>query len=274
VFIDFRTCAISDHGPAPTPTDEWPTIDWEIVKQRFGVCEMHHKCSVDVPDPASLPGFQVIECITHKIIPKPIGRDFAALSYVWGAETSTVTAPNVLAPAPPLIEDAMSCILAMGIQYLWVDRYCIDQTSPTKLTQIQNMDKIYMGATITTINAAGEGANCRLPGISPDSRRETLPSVATRGYMFQLQPHPEHEIATNKWSTRGWTYQEGYLARGRLAFTCTHIYFQCKRESYCIYAPLSGPHGCQLATLRSYERHMGITASSPLLTMVPPMLRL
>lgn len=32
----------------------------------------------------------------------------------------------------------------------------------------------------------------------------------------------------SKWNTRGWTYQEGLLARRRLVFTNDEVYFQCQ----------------------------------------------
>jgi hypothetical protein len=38
--------------------------------------------------------------------------------------------------------------------------------------------------------------------------------------------HPHH-IASPKWSTRGWTYQEAVLSRRRLVFTEGQTYFEC-----------------------------------------------
>jgi hypothetical protein len=235
--------ALPHNEPLLKPIEASSPIDWEAVKQRLHFCETHHKCSDDVRDPASLPEFRVIDCTTRQIISKHVGYKYTALSYVWGAETSPIVGSHVPTPAPTLIEDAIACTLAMGFQYLWIDRYCIDQMSSKKHIQIQNMDMIYAGAAMTIINAAGEGANCRLPGVSPGSYTETMPSIVTRGYTFQLLPQSQKEILSSKWSTRGWTYQEGYLARRRLVFTRTHIYMQCSESIYCDHALLHGSNG-------------------------------
>jgi hypothetical protein len=225
--------SLSDRRPFTKPIEESAQIDWNAIKQRLHVCTQGHRCSDHAPNTASLPGFQVIDCTTRQIVPKQGRLDFAALSYVWGPGTSTGFGSHMPTPAPPLVEDAMSCTLAIGLRYLWIDRYCIEQKSAERHIMIQNMDKIYAGATITIINAAGEGANCRLPGVSLESSRETLPSAAIRRYTFELIPNSRQEVLESKWSTRAWTYQEGYLARRRLVFTRTHIYMQCLKSVYC-----------------------------------------
>ena len=43
---------------------------------------------------------------------------------------------------------------------------------------------------------------------------------------------PVNEVETSKWNTRGWAYQEGLLARRRLVFTESQVYFQCTAMHY------------------------------------------
>jgi hypothetical protein len=244
---------LAEHDRLSTPIEQSPTIDWEAVKQRLHVCVQDHECGNHVPDPAYLPGFRIIDCTTRKIIPMQLGSRFTALSYVWGPETLTDMASSLPKPAYPLVEDAISCTLAIGIRYLWIDRYCIDQTSSQKHKQIQNMDHIYTGATVTIINAAGSGTNCRLPGVSVEACRKTLPSIVTvRGYTFQLLPNSRKEVSESKWATRAWTYQEGYLARRRLVFTRTHIYLQCSKSLYGDYTLACGLND-NISEARQYD---------------------
>jgi hypothetical protein len=50
---------------------------------------------------------------------------------------------------------------------LWVDGYCIDQAGgEEKQTQIDIIDKIYGGAELTIVAAAGSHNNYSLPGVS------------------------------------------------------------------------------------------------------------
>ncbi|EWZ33609.1 hypothetical protein FOZG_13321 [Fusarium oxysporum Fo47] len=68
---------------------------------------------------------------------------------------------------PQTIEDAITVALQVGINFLWVDRYCLPQQEcPEKREQIQKMHKIYREADLTIIAAAGDGPDYGLPGIS------------------------------------------------------------------------------------------------------------
>lgn len=59
---------------------------------------------------------------------------------------------------PQTIEDVITVTLDLQFQYLWVDMYCIKQNDMLDFhTQIQQMDRIYRGAEITIIAAAGTG---------------------------------------------------------------------------------------------------------------------
>jgi len=154
---------------------------------------------------------------------------------------------------PLVIEDALACTLAIGFKYLWVDRYCIDQENPeTKHATIQRMDQIYSNASITIINAAGDGPECGLPGVSVVPRHSQS-AVTINGVLFTGLPNANKDIWTSQWSTRGckwirmkWmgttadpaflspgTYQEGLLACRRLVITQSQVYYQCLKTWAC-----------------------------------------
>jgi hypothetical protein len=60
----------------------------------------------------------------------------------------------------------MFVAVKIGMPYLWVDRYCIDKNNPEeKHDIIQNMDKTYRGAELTTIATDGDDPNHGLPGV-------------------------------------------------------------------------------------------------------------
>lgn len=236
--------------------------DWVLIRNWVDGCLQRHQLTCISPDPIDLPGFEVIDCKARKLVPGNKGAVFAALSYVWGSsQTQGVLPDRTTLPNPfpeKVIEDALACTYNLKIPYLWVDRYCIDQddTSDTKQHLIQSMDKIYSAARVTIINVAGDDASTGLPGVSTTLR---VPSPS-RGVIYgrKVVPviNPKDSIITSKWAKRGWTLQESLLARRRLVFTNTQVYFQCTR-SHCVEGILGeflsdeniATHGALSATL-------------------------
>lgn len=216
--------------------------DWSVIRQWVDGCLQRHESVCTCRDPFELPGFQVIDCEARKLVTWDRKEGFAALSYVWGhpqpeadrtrhssqTEADRTVLPN---PAERVVEDAIACASKLNIPYLWVDRFCINQEdeSGTKQRLLESMDKIYSAAKVTIINVSGHDASAGLPGVS-----ETLRSPPQgRGILgsHKIVPviNPHDNIRRSKWATRGWTLQEGLLARRRLVFTDTRIYFQCTR---------------------------------------------
>ena len=67
---------------------------------------------------------------------------------------------------PKTIKDSMFVAIRLGIPFVWVNRYCIDQENPVEKSDIiQEMDQMSSGATMTTIAAAGQDPYHSLRGI-------------------------------------------------------------------------------------------------------------
>lgn len=219
--------------------------DWNVIRQWVDGCLQRHQSGCICREPFDLPGFQVIDCKARKLVAWDKKAEFAALSYVWGAsqceagrtsdcsqtQVDRTTLPN---PAERVVEDALACTSKLKIPYLWVDRYCINQEdeSETKQRLIQSMDKIYSAAKVTIINAAGNDASAGLPGVSETLRLSTLRRAMIGGHKLIPMFNPNDEIGESKWASRGWTLQEGLMARRRLVFTDTRVYFQCTQSHY------------------------------------------
>ena len=220
-------------------------IDYGLLQGWYQFCEQHHRetCATNSKDyPEKL---KVIDCQARKIVASPPGCLYVALSYVWGQQQSTTTAwfekpcrkiePGILFPdtIPSVINDAMTVALELGWQYLWVDRYCIDQDDEAKHVQINQMDKVYSSAVITIIAAAGDKASYGLPGVSSISRK-AQPYAEIRGRLLASTMRSSQEtIGSSRWATRGWTYQETALSKRRLVFTEEQVFYECKRMSCC-----------------------------------------
>jgi hypothetical protein len=177
---------------------------------------------------------RVIDCHTHTIIHAPAECQYVALSYVWGCSTSTSTdaRPQDIQPtlenAPKVINDAIDVTLKLRLRYLWVDRYCIDQSNAdNKHKKIRLMDLIYANARLTIIAAAGENPDYGLPGVK-GTLRKVQPSLKVGTHFIgSTLPHPSWSVKSLKWASRGWTYQEGLLSKRRLIFTNEQAFYEC-----------------------------------------------
>jgi hypothetical protein len=182
-------------------------------------------------------GLKVINCNTRRIVPASREWKYAALSYVWGSSSIPDPPPALEClphTTPATIEDAMKVTVRLGLQYLWIDRYCIDQQNQDeKHIQVSQMDIVYLNAEVTIIAAAGDDPMHGLPGMGT-SHRIPQPSAQARGIQLRSTlPDGKFAVEESLWSKRGWTYQEAILSRRRLVFTRHQIYFQCNGMHCC-----------------------------------------
>ncbi|KAM4058874.1 heterokaryon incompatibility protein [Hirsutella rhossiliensis] len=181
------------------------SADMAIAQDWLRFCQSHHqgRCQRSLVT-AELPGFHLIDCAATppRVVPASISQDYVALSYVAGKD--------VAEPWSRVVRDAIAVTKDLGLRHLWVDRLCIDDSRPEdKAQQVARMDDVFEGAVLTIIAAHGDDAMQGLPGVGSTPR----------------PPQPNIEEST--WYTRGWTYQEGLLARRRLVFTEQQMYWEC-----------------------------------------------
>jgi hypothetical protein len=95
------------------------------------------------------------------------------------------------------------------------------------------MDEIFEGAVVTIIAANGKDATQGLPGVASTTRPEQPKYKFTDGgvTLVSTMRDPRIDIKDSVWYTRGWTYQEGLLARRRLVFTENQMYWECEGMS-------------------------------------------
>jgi len=95
------------------------------------------------------------------------------------------------------------------------------------------MGAIYSSAEVTLVAAAGTNSAYGLPGVPSD--RVSCGHDVTIGrlrFVTDLAPVSE-EIHQSVWSSRAWTFQEGYVSKRRLYFTDSRLFYTCDKESYC-----------------------------------------
>ncbi|PQE21287.1 hypothetical protein CJF32_00006436 [Rutstroemia sp. NJR-2017a WRK4] len=210
------------------------SIDYDLFRYWLDICVVQHGNRCGPPDRPPVSKFKLIDCQARRIINAPSDKkyDYVALSYLWGKDTPEPYHYPLLPETLPLvILDAMAFVTKLGLQYLWVDRYCIWQADPEhKMTQINAMDQIYGDAYFTIFACAGEDPSYGLPGVSVTQRENFQLStvfwgktlVVNRGHHEQAE-----RISASKWKSRGWTFQEEALSRRRLYVTDYEISFVC-----------------------------------------------
>lgn len=124
---------LSDFSPRLiSPT----SIDFTVLRGWLSHCEKEHMEACYGERDEKLPGFRVIDCRSRCVVEAPDRCEYAALSYVWGLASARHS--SVLdTSAPATIQDSITVVLALGIDYLWIDRYVstlphfpIELTSP------------------------------------------------------------------------------------------------------------------------------------------------
>lgn len=95
-------------------------VDYDFIQRSLQACVKGHESCRDTGT-ADIPGLRVLDCRTRSVLPAPPGCEYVALSYVWGSPEEN---PPVLERTyfPAVIEDSIQVTLALGHQYLWVDR--------------------------------------------------------------------------------------------------------------------------------------------------------
>ncbi|KAI1466182.1 HET-domain-containing protein [Daldinia caldariorum] len=202
-------------------------VSFKRLQDCVSYCRQNHSrvCIRPTFQPAS--GFRVINCTdpAQRIVPAPPECKYAALSYVWGNTTRSCSSGVY----PQVIVDAINVTLSMGLQYLWVDRHCIDQNNAMdKHNQISQMGNIYANSEITIIASAGTDATYGLPGISRP-RKQQSGEVINGISLLEGFPHPVHAVKESAWARRGWTYQEAFLSPRRLVFTDYGVWYLCDK---------------------------------------------
>ncbi|CAN9426499.1 unnamed protein product [Alternaria alternata] len=211
-----------------------PTFDPSLVGSWLNYCIRYHRLLCP-SEPLPVHSVKVIDCTTLQIKDHNGNTPYVSLSYVWGKSKDVCepietdgghkTLPQLL---PPVIRDSIQVTKALGFQYLWVDKFCIDQdAADLKHDQIQQMDAIYKNSELTIVGAAGQDESYGLPGVGARGRSHNFLAELDGATVLWSPNDPHEAISQSYWSTRGWTFQEALLSRRRLVFTEDQVYFQC-----------------------------------------------
>ena len=252
--VDIRVISLNESGEYLVPQQETPviriikpdSIDFGIPKAWLRFCrEMHTKsCATKATTP--VPSMSLINCETGKIVPAD-SHPYVALSYVCGLNLRTIGSRDSLPQnLPATIADSISVTKSLGLRYLWIDQYCIDQGNERDfLSQLLRMDAIYQNSDVTIVAVGGQDGNYGLPGVGRRHRRKQASGSVGKHFLISTMNSPGSLVENSKWITRGWTYQEGLLSKRRLVFTDEQIYYECH-----------GMHCCETLDMPLQDMHI------------------
>lgn len=206
-----------------------PKIDFTLLKSWIEHCSSKHGPGCKATwDPDLNPGMRLVHIKEQRIVSNfQEALPYAALSYVYGARSASPDGDKLPTEIPKTIKDAMDIAQELGLEYLWVDRYCIRQDdSNDKNDQMSKMHHIYRGSHVTIIPAAGDGADHGIPGMSLP--RSATPWAVLDDRLF-VSVFSLHQVfsrqSDSKWASRSWTYQESVLSKRLLYFTNFDCFF-------------------------------------------------
>lgn len=205
-------------------------VDFRLARLWLDYCVNHHPKTC-VTRVRQVSGLKLIDCASRSVVSAPPDAMYVALSYVWGSSKKLSENSHKFSKT---VRDALIVTRKLNLDYLWVDKHCIDQGNAVVMhQQVSNMDVIYKGAYVTIVASAGEDADHGLPGVN-DTPRERQPVAAIGEYTLVNTMTPPHEaISKSKWVRRGWTLQEEAMSSRRLYFTENQLYYECGTMNCC-----------------------------------------
>jgi hypothetical protein len=260
-------------------------FDFELIKQwtnncksLHGACNDHARKSVNwyptrLLDVGS--SDQDVRLIVTKLF-RPSGP-YMTLSHRWGnqkyqrLETNTELAfqNSIDVSCHPLVfRQAMALTRAMGVRYLWIDALCIKQDSDLIDWKVESltMHLVYSNSHLnisatqardgTESLISREGWDAMLPPLivlEIDNVQETF-------YVFDDDIWND-EIENAALNTRGWVFQERYLAPRILHFGSTQMAWECRQHRTLEMFMSSAPPMLRLSGLNTMQ---DIAASSEL----------
>lgn len=168
---------------------------------------------------------------------------YATLSHCWGGQSWVGATTQSLArlrdgfdigAIPKTYADTIMVARSLGIQFLWIDSFCIVQDDREDwAAESQKMGDIYEHAYL---NIAATGAKDSTAGFL-ESRKEEPIYVPVRvaadeqaGFFFftnQANSDFDAFVTRAKLNTRGWVLQERILSRRTIHFAADMWYWEC-----------------------------------------------
>ena len=205
-------------------------------------CSRHEACQARKTSNLAYPNcLRLFDITSLRVVDSNGHEPYIALSYPWEQMDEFEIKRDrtyMLESLPSVLRDIIDVVreLRHGINHIWLDRLCIDQEDEIqKQINIDTMGEVYGAAFATiilTVPFQGKPEE-GLPGHS--AQRMTWQRVENVGGMklATTLPSLEMTIATSKWNSRAWTFQEGLLSSRCILFGPEQVFFECAEMGCC-----------------------------------------
>ena len=229
-----------------------PTTDLDLIRTWFDKCTRYHKrCGGNNQSwfPSRLlylePRGRYIKLVVTE--DSPPNGSYITLSHRWGRErytklrSSTITRLQRaidIVRLPKSFQDAVRISRHLGVQYLWIDSLCIKQDEIDRsdwMIESQWMDKVYSSACLNlSATRSIDDSDCLLGRSSWTSQIPTKINLGTDDL-----PQNTYVVNGNLWEdevekgpllSRGWVFQERYLARRIVHFGESQLCWECMKS--------------------------------------------
>jgi hypothetical protein len=242
---------------SPPFTREWtqPTLEVSTGSDRslafcrewINTCvDSHQECFTDV---VTKPPTRLIElfnggprlCIPGEM---RISPSYVTLSHRWETleilklKKSNISSLSEQIPVKELCKtflDAIVVTRSLGFSYLWIDSLCIVQDDEDDWHQESAlMSEVYGNAVVNLAATHARDGSAGLFAERNVSRvRRQYVRTKTHGIFELIDNRMYERCLTGALSSRGWVFQERYLARRIIHFTAEQIFCECQHHTVC-----------------------------------------
>jgi hypothetical protein len=248
----------------------------------------HKKCnsSVDPTLPTRVLDLEPLKNSRYLRLYEPQGTTarYACLSHCWGQQTHiTATRKENLSAhleriqyslLPKTFRDAIVVAQKLGLRYLWIDSLCIIQNSDSDwLKESASMSTIYQNSVLTIAATkskdGSEGCFSKNPITYQDyciKSPDQLSDIYIREKLTHWDTASKSDVPSSyPLLTRGWAYQERFLAPRVLHFCEKELVWECLEDCSCQCSSArfaTQPKAEHFAALQTIRRLQKVAASS------------
>lgn len=257
VVAKCRLRLLGDDAPkfSKTPLFAGRLVDRQVANMDLAcrwlsTCDESHDCYKNGSGSNDLQ-LLVVDVNRHCLVELPLHSRYVALSYVWPTfDPNTLqlkkdnlqelrtpgSIQELLSKLPRVIRDACQVVSMLKETFIWIDALCIVQDDPAlKLKLIKQMDKVYGQAYVTLVaaTAVDRSEDYAIPGIGTARLHQQFVGEIEGIRLVSALPDYNTSLASCRWSSRGWTFQEGALSPRCLILTDHQMYFRCTQDARC-----------------------------------------
>ncbi|WYZ39887.1 hypothetical protein EsH8_IV_000228 [Colletotrichum jinshuiense] len=264
--------ALADVGQGPWARAKFPAIDidgntsspktLDMAYSWYAECLGTHKSCNNLPTlkpgwlptrlvDIGLPGdTQWKVMVTSEDITSSPPPPYMTLSYRWGLKPQRLTLSSTnetelrrgrpIDQLPRTFRDMIVVAHRFRIRYVWIDCLCIIQDSADDWkTEAPTMKDVYMNSACNVAAAASDDPDGGLfrerdtSSVAPGLVDIQFASKALDRYFVFDNEYERRYIHAGALRTRGWVFQERFLAPRVLSFTESQVAWECYRESKC-----------------------------------------